>query len=177
MNRLITLADVQSLFPISSNVNEEKALNPFILQAQEFDLKPFLGDPFFLAVYNDAPDFDIYSDLWNGCNYTWGGYEYQHAGLKSYLIASSYARYLVKANSTSTPYGMVTKETPYSSPTDGKVLALNIQQTKSVAIGYMAQVEAYITRNTELFPLWMIGCGKSKVSGSIGINRINRMKI
>lgn len=176
MDRLITLTDVQTLFPISSNINEEKALNPFILQAQEFDLKPFLGDPFFLAVYNDAPDFNIYGDLWNGCEYQWNTHTYSHAGLKSFLIASAYARYLVKANSTSTPYGIVQKETPYSSPTDSKVLALNIQQTKSVAVGYMAQVESYICRNSELFPLWQIGCFTGKKSGSISINRIKRMK-
>jgi len=42
MTKLITLADIQTLKPISANVNEVKQLNTYILEAQEFDLRPFL---------------------------------------------------------------------------------------------------------------------------------------
>ena len=50
MTKLITLADIQTLKPISANVNEVKQLNTYILEAQEFDLRPFLGDEFYLAL-------------------------------------------------------------------------------------------------------------------------------
>ena len=176
MDKLITATDIATLYPISANINEQKAIDPFIIQAQEFDLKTFLGDPFFLALYNDFPDLDIYSDLWNGSTYEWNGYSYIHAGLKSYLISCAYARYLVKANSTATPYGIVQKETPYSSPTDPKILAMNIQQVKSASIGYLAQVEEFLFRNLTDYPLYRLNCKTPSRKTSISISSIKKMK-
>lgn len=176
MDKLITATDIATLYPISGNINEQKAIDPFIIQAQQFDLKQFLGDPLFLAIYNDAPTFASFTDLWNGCEYQWNGYTYSHAGLKAYLISASYARYLVKANSTATPYGIVQKETPYSSPTDPKILAMNIQQTKASTVGYASEIEEFLCRNSNDYPLWRIGCGKSKSKTSISISSIKKMR-
>jgi hypothetical protein len=176
MDKLITATDIATLYPISANINEQKAIDPFIIQAQEFDLKPFLGDPFFLAIYADFPDLDIYSDLWNGCTYQWGSYNYVHAGLKSYLISCAYARYLVKANSTATPFGIVQKETPYSSPTDPKILAMNIQQVKSASVGYLSQVEDFLFRKANDYPLFRMNLSKGKRKTSISISSIKKMK-
>jgi hypothetical protein len=176
MDKLITATDIATLYPISANINEQKAIDPFIIQAQEFDLKPFLGDPFFLALYADFPDLNVYSDLWNGCTYEWGGYNYVHAGLNSYLISCAYARYLVKANSTATPFGIVQKETPYSSPTDPKILAMNIQQVKSASVGYLAQVEDFLFRKANDYPLFRMNLSKGKRKTSISISSIKKMR-
>ena len=81
MSYLITLADIQALKPISVNINETKALKPFILEAQEFDLKPFMGDAFYIALMTDfdaSPSLSTYSDLFNGSTYTYDGETYQH---------------------------------------------------------------------------------------------------
>ncbi len=176
MDKLITATDIATLYPISGNINEQKAVDPFIIQAQEFDLKPFLGDPFFLAIYNELPNFTTYSDLWNGSTYQWNGYDYIHAGLKSYLISCAYARYLVKANSTATPFGIVQKETPYSSPTDPKILAMNIQQVKSASVGYLSQVEDFLFRNWNDYPLYRLNRKDSSAKTSISISSIKKMR-
>ena len=53
--KLITLANIQDVKSISLNVNETKQLSPYILEAQNFDLRELLGDAFYLDLISDFP--------------------------------------------------------------------------------------------------------------------------
>lgn len=174
MIKLITIQDIIEFKPMSLNTNTAKALDPYIVEAQEFDLKPFLGDPFYLAILNDAPDFNNYFDLWNGQQYTWSSYDYAHNGLKAVLIYQAYARYLVNANSTETPFGVVAKRNDFSDQIDTKALSMKIQQARAGAKSYQQQVEDYLNRNLSDFPLWRIGCNTPNNNSSVRISRIKR---
>ena len=174
MTKLITIQDIVEFKPMSMNTNVAKALDPYIIEAQEFDLKPFLGDPFYLAILNDATTFDTYSDIWNGQEYQYNGYTYAHNGLKSVLIYQAYARYLVNANSTETPFGVVAKRNEFSDQIDTKALSMKIQQARAGAKAYQQQVEDYLNRNLNDFPLWRISCNTPKNNSSVRISRIKR---
>jgi len=121
--KLISLTDIQELKGISSNVNIVKQLNPFIIEAQEMELRPFLGDEFYLALLADAPTFANYGDLFNGVDYTYNGHQYRNDGIKPMLIYYAYARYLNNAQSIITPNGIVSKENNNSTPVSEKTTA------------------------------------------------------
>ncbi len=72
--KLITLANIQDVKSISLNVNETKQLSPYILEAQNFDLRELLGDAFYLdliADFSALPSLDKYDLLFNGGQYTY----------------------------------------------------------------------------------------------------------
>jgi hypothetical protein len=173
---LITLSDIATLRQISANLNVQKVLNPLIIEAQEFDLKPLLGDEFFNAIYNDAPMFTHFDDLWNGSEYTYNGKTYTQCGLKAVLIYFADARLITRGNNTSTPNGMVVKETPYSSPTSDKILGMQIQQAKAGAMAYFEQVSRYLDRMSNDYPLWRSNCDQPVKRGVISISRIRRTR-
>lgn len=78
---IITLSDVQLFKSVSDNINSIKELQPYILEAMDFDLRPFMGESFYIDLYEKfvaSPSLDGYEDLFNGSTYTYNGNKYQH---------------------------------------------------------------------------------------------------
>jgi hypothetical protein len=157
METMININDIKLYKSISSNINTIKELDPFILEAQDFDLRAFMGESFYLDFIDDffaSPSLAKYSDLWNGQEYEYGGYRYKHEGLKAILIHHSYARFLSHANITSTPYGIVSKTNQYSEKADEKTMSRLIQQARSSASVFEERVEKYLNWHSSDFSLW-----------------------
>jgi hypothetical protein len=157
METMININDIKLYKSISININTIKELDPFILEAQDFDLRAFMGESFYLDFIDDffaSPSLVKYSDLWNGQEYEHGGYRYKHEGLKAILIHHSYARFLSHANITSTPYGIVSKTNQYSEKADEKTMSRLIQQARSSASVFEERVEKYLNWYSSDFPLW-----------------------
>jgi hypothetical protein len=157
METMISINDIKLYKSISSNINTIKELDAFILEAQDFDLRAFMGESFYLDFIDDffaSPSLAKYSDLWNGQEYEYGGYRYKHEGLKAILIHHSYARFLSHANITSTPYGIVSKTNQYSEKADEKTMSRLIQQARSSASVFEERVEKYLNWHSSDFPLW-----------------------
>lgn len=171
--KIISIQDIIQFKPISINVNEAKALDPFILEAQEFDIRPILGDPLYLAILDDLPVLSTFGDLVNGVAYTYDGDNYEHKGIKACLIYYSYSRYLANANSHSTPSGMVSKRNDYSDPLDEKTMTRLIQQAKAGAVHFQEQFVKYLNRFETTYPLWKTTCEKQR-KGSIRIRSISK---
>lgn len=172
METMITLNDIKEYKSISSNINTIKELDPYIKEAQDFDLRAYLGESFYLDFIDDffaSPSLVKYSDLWNGQEYEYGGYRYKHEGLKAILIHHSYARYISHANFTSTPTGIVAKTNQYSEKVDEKTMARLIQQARSSASVFEERVTKYLDWHSSDFPLWRPLCNKQKTSFKNGV--------
>jgi hypothetical protein len=157
MTPLITLTDIRSIKSISLNLNQDKELVPNIIEAQEYDLRPILGDNFFLDLVDDltaSPSLVLYSDLWNGSEYTYGGERYKHEGIKTVLAYHAYARYLSGANIQSTATGFVHKTNQYSERVDDKSISRLIAQARSAAQVSESRVREFLNRNSSDYPLW-----------------------
>jgi hypothetical protein len=146
--KLITLQDIAVLKPMSINTDVIKQLEPFILEAQEFDIREVLGDPLYFNILADAPDFNTpkYDKLFNGCEYVFEGKNYKHEGIKACLVYYTYARYLQNSNAHATPFGMRVKNHNYSEPIDEKTLSRMVKQTQSGAISYQNRFMEYMKR-------------------------------
>lgn len=178
MSYLITLADIQALKPISSNVNELKALKPFILEAQEFDVRPFLGDEFWIDLVNDfdaSPSLATYSDLFNGSTYVYSGVTYKHEGIKAMLIYYTYSRYLNNAQTSVTPFGVVQKLNDDSQQVPERTLTRLVSQAVSGAKVYEERVKDYIIRNASQYTLYKC-ISSNKRTGGLRISSVGGNK-
>ncbi len=156
MVQLITISDFNSLRALSSNLNASKKLDPYILEAQQFDLKPLLGNSFYLAICNDFVngEFTEYVDLFNGSEWTESGLTYRHEGLKSVLVYFSYARYVIESPLSETANGVVIKTEQYSQSAEDKSLIRRRDTAYSGAQAYWADVKKFLNDNYLDYPLW-----------------------
>lgn len=162
MTPLITITDIRAVKSISLNTNEIAQLTPCILEAQDFDLRPLLGDEFYFAV---ADDLESYSDLFNGSTYTYNGNSYAHDGLKGILIYASYARYVANSNVIATATGFVNKTNQFSESVSEKTISRLIEQSRSAQQVITNRVLDYLNRNKAIYPLWKRGKEKTYKAG------------
>lgn len=182
-NNIITILDIQDFKPLSKNTDTEKKVDPFIFEAQEFDLRPFMGDEFYLKLVSEfqAPWADPnYENLYKGNVWTKNGKTYENPGLRAVLVYFSYARYLNKANTNSTAFGMVGKTNPDSTPITDRTIDRLVGQAMNGAKAYLNRVEFFINCNPTLFPEYTCGIESNK-SGAIrmsaaGGNSSNKRK-
>lgn len=171
--QLITANDIAEVKSLSTNINELKKVNTQIIEAQEFDLRPFLGEEFYLAIEADAPGFSTYGDLWNGVEYTCGNDKFRNPGLKIVLIYYAYARILKDSNIHSTAFGMVNKLNEDSQSIDNDSLQRIIGQAVSGAKSYEARVRDYLIRKSELYPKFECTTDNHK-SGGIRVTPVRK---
>lgn len=175
MTPLITLNDIRSIKSISLNLNSDKELIPHILEAQNFDLRPMLGDTFFIDLESDilaSPSLDKYENIWNAFTYDYAGEKFRHEGLKTALIYHTYARYLSGANIQTTATGIVQKLNQYSEKIDDRSIQRLIVQARSAATITEDRVKIYVNRFPSIYPLWKCGNSKNKFSSGLKIRSI-----
>lgn len=155
---LIGLSDFGDYKHITSNLNASIKLDPYIREAQEFDLRPLMGTEFYLALCEDfeaSPSLATYEDLFNGSEYTIGGVKHQHNGIKAALIYFAYARYIPGGQVNSTPFGLVQKlNQTDSQPVSDKIIARLVQQARSGAESYWSRTHKFLLDNINSYPLY-----------------------
>jgi len=161
--QLITLSNIRAVKSIALNVQQEKELLPYILEAQNFDLVKFLGDAFFLALiedFNASPSLATYSTLFNGGSYVHNGVNYQLYGVKDLIVYYAYARYVNNSNVIATPTGFVNKTNPYSEQVTDKTISRLVDNARSGASFIEDSLKNYLNRKNSDYPLWL-SCEKT----------------
>lgn len=157
ITKLITIEDILAFKPMSINTDVTKKLNTFIQEAQEFDVAPFLGDALYLAIEEDflaSPSLSEFSDLFNGCEYTYNGVKYRHRGVKAMIVYFAYGRYIANAQSNQTAFGVVQKNNTDSVPVSDRTIERQTNQANSGGEKYKRDVEDFLNRNYKDYPLW-----------------------
>lgn len=150
MALLVSKTEIAAKRPISKSVADAK-INPFIEDAQQLDLLPLLGEKLFFDLFKNP---SVYTDLMAEKEYVYDDNTITSPGLKTVLIDFAYARYVMHGSQTDTPFGLVQKDYEGSTPvsrTDKKEGYKFHQQT---AMQYWAQVELYLLRNRDTYPLF-----------------------
>lgn len=139
---LITRTEIQQYKQISDSLDENK-LTQLILEAQEQDLKPLLGE----SLYTDLLlNPENYTSLLDGGSYTHQDMTYVNVGLKIVLACYVYARNVLFGDVTDTPFGSVFKEDQSSSRVDLKMKQTLYDQNRDIAFNYFRNVEYYLLR-------------------------------
>ena len=179
---LITFSDFEPYRELTGNLDVTERLNPYITQAQNFDLKQLMGNQFYTDLVNNSSDQN-YQDLLNGGDYVYNNLTYSFTGLKAVIVMFAYARFLANQNINVTRFGVVFKNNnDVSERVDTKTLQAAISNAKEQAIAYWNECEEFLCNNSTDYPLWgddPVVTGRKKggvVITGVGGNANNRLK-
>ncbi len=154
----------------------QSRLDPYILKAQELDLKPVLNDALyydFITKFNSTADvmYALYQALLNGTTYTYSGQTVSFPGVKPMLIAFTMARFLPANQINVTRYGVTQKTTQQSEPVSASAITYMVNNLRGEAMAYQNQVEQYLLQNQTDYPLY--GRYPSSVKQRTGVKFTN----
>jgi len=168
MANLITYSDFSNYRDISSNISAAKRIDPYILEAQEIDIRSLLGDIFYNEVVSNPSN---YSTLLNGGTYDYDGYTYSFKGLKAVHVYFAYARFVMNDDVKSTPSGMVNKLNQNSERVTEATINRISRNARDIASAYWQQCYDFLCLQTDsIYNNWE---GKRKTNGQIEITAID----
>ena len=150
--------------------------DPYIIKAQELDLKPILNDVLyydFITKFDNSADsmYDEYQNLLNGTTYTYAGQTIEFPGVKPMLCSFVLARFIPMNQVNITRYGVVTKTNGQSEPTPAASLAYMANTMKSDAVAYQNQVIQFLEQNPTTYPLY--GVAPDSIKSRTGVKFVN----
>lgn len=186
---LITKADFGPYQEMAANIPAQR-LQIFIGEAQNFDLKPFLGLAFYQALLracsNDpttgALIIDVsnqpYIDLVQGVTYTdQTGTQIDHNGIKQMLVYYAVSRMFQYGNFAYTATGLVKKKHDDSDPLTGKEVSTMVEENRSKAKSLENEVKKFLITKREKYPLYFVSDEGDRRRGSgsriSGVDRTN----
>ena len=159
MNPLLTPIDFKTYKDLGKRIDEDK-MKPIILQAQEVDLRGFLGGTFYFDVMTNL-EAESYQDLLSGSTFEHQGVTYHQEGLKALLADLFMSRFLDQINVNITPFGATNKLSTDSQPTDKASLRDASQGEKEMAAQKWEDIKTYLSINSAQFPKYNTGSSSS----------------
>jgi len=163
MNALVNKADLDKYKYVADSVKNLTIWTQFVLEAQQFDVKNWLGDALLnelcvQAVPNTFTALNL--TLLNGGSYVYNECTYLFQGLRAAIIYYSFARYTNYMAYNYTAAGIVIKESDYSTPVGDKITQRLETDSRLKADAIRDEVVQYLCRFHDDYPLWANGyCG------------------
>jgi len=160
MTKLITYSDFANYRAISANIDSTKRLDPYIEEAQIFDLKPVLDcqDKEFLAEIIEGKEDTPYKEL--------------IVYIKPVLVYYTYARFLATHDVMATAHGIVVKINEFSEPISEKTRARLINQAESSALVYQKIMTDFLSDNKSTYPNWKCSSTSGRTQSGARIRAI-----
>ena len=155
---LINETNFQSFRLVGNDIDPE-SLDPYILEAQYFDLRPILNDAFYadflLRVKLTADGlFTVYQELLNGKDYTVDGVKVRFPGIIPFLVYMAFGRFVIQHPVQVTRFGLVTKNNDQSTPADPAMIKMKALAAKDNAGGYQLEIIKFLDELSSTYPLW-----------------------
>lgn len=156
MNRqtLVSVNEFEAYRPIGKDIDAERRIRPYILEAQNLDLRPILGDKLLDRLFAAPADPKIVSLM---------------TYVRPVLILYSYARFVENQNVVSASFGIVTKRSEFSDPVSDKTMVRIAGNARSSAAGYAQELVSFITSHLTDYPEYSHGCAPKRVRRRIGL--------
>ena len=152
MTQLINIDELKLIKDIGNKPDVNK-INPIILQAQDVDLRDYLGMKFYFDVIGNFEN-QTYQNLLSGSTFQVDGVSYYQEGLKAMLADLFMAKYILQINITFSPFGATQKLSQDSQPVDRNTLK-DIAQMQSQRAGSKWEIiKLYLKTNRDLFPIY-----------------------
>lgn len=157
------------LIPQTTDTAKVEAI---IRKAQQLDLRLVMGDAFYYHMLKNITD-SMYVTLIDGCEYTDDdGNLIIFSGLRMAVKSWSWARYIMTVQKVVTRYGYNVKQDDFSTPVDGKTIALDAASERSAAVEYWNEAHKFLTTtaNKLIYTLYEPNCiTNNNARGSIKI--------
>lgn len=164
---LITTLEVSTLSRGMSIHIEESDIEQYIRESESIDIKSALGDSFFLELKDNPEKYSLLLD--GGVYEDKNGYKKSLTGLKTALAYYTYARVVKNGDRNVTRFGLVQKESEYSSHTELKEKVMAYNDAFSIADRYLKECVMFLDENNEDYPLYQ---GKGKIKSNRVVCRI-----
>lgn len=156
MEKLITLADIQAIRQITSNIDNVQSIDPYIIEAQNVDLRRLLGVKFFNVLMRELAQEEPpqrAKNILNGCDYTLAdGTEITFAGIKPLIAYYAYARAIPQLGKRVARFGVVQKINQFAEHVDPKGISEMVLDAKSNAKVYEEDLLYFLKNNRETYP-------------------------
>lgn len=148
---------------------DEKRLLSYITECEMLYIKPVLGEQLYHSLLADEKDENKqFVQLLNGGAYNYNGNVYSFAGLKATIAYYVFAKNVMVGDFIPTRFGVVMKESDYSSHISSAERSACYNDTLEVANAYLQDCIDYCKRTG----LLLSGIGRATASGGIRIKKI-----
>lgn len=173
MIALATLDDLKAYKYVHDSVKNSTSFPQFVVEAQIFDVKKWLGDALLYELVSQAATSpESFSadnaKLLDGGMYTYQNRTYLFAGLRACIIYYAFARFTNRTSFNYTAAGIVLKESDFSNPATTKDIQRLETEARLMADAIKCEVMDYLNRSgVDVYPLWYestycrCGCGCS----------------
>ena len=175
MISLVTKIDLDQLKYIADSVKNSTTWSQFVSEAQQLDVKMWLGDALLNELITQSPAFSADNlILLNGGSYIYNTYTYLFQGLKNCIIYYAFARFTNRTAFNYTAAGIVVKDSDLSTPISDKIMQRLETEARLTAEAIKCEVILFLNRNYLLYPLWRQDgiCGSSSCNDNRGIFRV-----
>lgn len=152
MTTILSIEELKNYIDLGRNADNDK-INPILKQAQDIDLRDYLGMKFYFNVLAHLEASD-YQELLDGSTFIHEGVTFAHEGLKSMLAELFLARYLIHLNVNVTPFGATVKQSDNSEPADRNSLKDIAQHHKESAASKWEIINLFIKSKGETFGIY-----------------------
>jgi hypothetical protein len=159
MIALINKSDLDKLKYVADSVKNNTTWNQFVIEAQMFDIKPWLKDELLNELLTQAATSpESFSTenafLLAGGVYTYSGRDYSFEGLKTVIIYYAFARYTNRSPFNYTAAGIVQKDSDFSTPVSDKVIQRLETESRLSADALRDETMLFLRRNKTDYPLY-----------------------
>ncbi len=166
MTPILTLEKAQQHKQISNSINTDK-FNEIVLQSQQIELMPKLGEELFYDIQRNPQN---YTDLLEGGDYTYNGKTFVNVGLYACLTAYWYAYNSYYGEHISTAFGLREKlNNDVSKPLEVGTRKTIYNHNIHYAYNLWLNVERFLIRTKE--PLYT-GCKSWQKNNHFKLDRI-----
>ena len=150
---IITVDEIRVLWSsLDKNFTQEK-INPFILRAQQSELKTLLGPALYFDFISNIGDAK-YVNLLDGEEYIYQGNTIFFGGVKPYLAALSFGRILSDININVGRASVVDKTTEESQVHTNTIIQTRSREAKSEALRLQAELLQFLDENRSTYSLF-----------------------
>ncbi len=167
MIALVTKADLDGYKYIADSVKNAAVWPQFVSEAQQLDVKVWLGDGLLNEIITQAstsPESISTANavLLNGGSYVYQTKSYLFQGLKACIMYYAFARFTSRQPYNYTQAGLTVKDTEYSTPASDKAVQRLSTEAMLTAASIKDEVQLFLRRNASTYPLYRCSNGNGR---------------
>jgi hypothetical protein len=158
MTPLVTIADLAAYKHIADSVKNSIVWPQFVIEAQLFDVKAWLGDALLAEIMDEAqtspPSLsDKNKALLDGGKYTYSNRTAYFQGLRACIMYYAFGRYTSRQPFNYTAAGITVKDTDFSTPASDKAVQRLATEATLMGASIKDEIVLYLRRNSKDYPL------------------------
>lgn len=151
--QLLNKTELSEYWPVSKNIKDEK-INPYILRAQQADIKPFLGEQLYFDLIANISEAQYVTLLDGGSYELNSGAPIYFSGVKALLASFAYSRFVDATPMQVTRAGNKNKTSENSTEVDPNITEVKSTEAKAEGVRLQAELQRFLDHNQNTYPLY-----------------------